>query len=226
AGGAPNNADWPAASSSAALGLASSASPPAGSPPNMSPESPMRAKVGAQPGNVMATIMEKRSRATRCHPLWLLPSGPDQVGGRERPPDSRAGIWPRPATYSTPPSSRRKPGPRPVAALVARAAVAAHAVPAHAGMALAKKTGTVPLFRSAEIVRVGLQLEPPRRGFVDDRVDAVFLGVCDRRLLRREAQLHLLARIAAARPAHQRVGLLGLRRDEVENPLIGERLAR
>ena len=37
----------------------------------------------------------KRSRATRRKPLWLLPSGPDQVGGRKRPPDSRWRIWRR-----------------------------------------------------------------------------------------------------------------------------------
>src|SRR4029079_3442399 len=69
-------------------------SPPGGSPRKMSPESPMRMKVGAQPRVVMATMVgRKRSRATRCHPLWLLPSGHAQVRGRDRPPDSRAGIW-------------------------------------------------------------------------------------------------------------------------------------
>jgi hypothetical protein len=38
-------------------------------------------------------MSDKRSRPTRRNPLWLLPSGPDQVGGRKRPTDSRAGIW-------------------------------------------------------------------------------------------------------------------------------------
>src|SRR5690606_23444626 len=136
------------------------------------------------PGMSWQQSWGKRSRATRCHPLWLLPSGPDQVGGRERPPDSRAGIWPRPATYSTPASTWRKPRPRAAPQSWWRAPQEQHPL---------YETGTVPLFRSAEIVRVGLQLEPPRRRVVDDRVDAVLLGVGDRRFLRGEAQLHLLA---------------------------------
>src|SRR6478609_7973014 len=151
--GPPNSADWPAASSSAALGLASAlSSSHGGSSPKMSPESPMRMKLGAQPRNVMATMVWKlRSRATRCHPLWLLPSGPDQVGGRERPPDSRAGIWRRGRRNAT----------------------------------------------SAEVVGVSLQLEPPRRRVVDHGFDPILLGVCDRGLLRGEAQLELLAGVAA-----------------------------
>ena len=39
--------------------------------------------------------VDGRSRATRCNLPWLLPSGPDQVSRRERPPDSQAGIWRR-----------------------------------------------------------------------------------------------------------------------------------
>jgi len=41
----------------------------------------------------IAQAKSNRSRATRRNPLWLLPSGSDQVSERKRPPDSRARIW-------------------------------------------------------------------------------------------------------------------------------------
>src|SRR5690606_19460889 len=83
----PNSPPCPACSSSTAEGLA----PRDGLWPNISVESSMPGKLGCVVEIVMRAydVREFRSRVTRCHPLWLLPSGPDQVGGRERPPDSR-----------------------------------------------------------------------------------------------------------------------------------------
>src|SRR5690606_16975410 len=75
------------------------------------------------------------------------------------------------------------------------------------------------------VVGVSLDFQPLGRRIVDHYVNAILFGISDRRLLAREPELDLPARIAAAGPAHQRIGLLGLRRNEVENPLVGERLA-
>src|SRR5690606_12895731 len=78
---------------------------------------------------------------------------------------------------------------------------------------------------SAEIVGVGLEQEPLRRRIVDDGVDAVFLGVGNGRFLAWKAQADLAARVAAAGPAHQRIGFARFGGREIEHPLIGERLA-
>src|SRR5690606_3619755 len=76
-----------------------------------------------------------------------------------------------------------------------------------------------------EVVGVSLELQLPRRRLVNDGVDAVLFGVGHCRFLAWELQLELTPRIATAGPAHQRIGLARLRRDEVEDPLVGQRLA-
>src|SRR5690554_1286097 len=73
---------------------------------------------------------------------------------------------------------------------------------------------------SAEIVGVSLQLQLPWRRLVNDGVDAVLFGIGDRGFLAREFQLELAARVAAAGPAHQGIGLARLGWDEVEDPLV------
>src|SRR5690606_25845199 len=58
----------------------------------------------------------------------------------------------------------------------------------------------------SEVVGVSLELEALRRRPVNHRIDAVLFRIGDRGFPAREVQGELTAGIAAAGPAHQRVG--------------------
>ena len=151
----------------------------------------------------------KRSRPTRRNPLWLLPSGPDQVGERKRPTDSRRGIWRRcrvcaslsariavvgastgsnrdrrkwpfsfrsghqagrPTIFAAQGSQSARfilPTPTPNPTLVILNAFQDE------GFGFSSRAGR----NSAEIVSVGLQFEPARRGGVDFGGNPVFVGI-------------------------------------------------
>src|SRR5262245_56207129 len=72
-----------------------------------------------------------------------------------------------------------------------------------------------------EIVGVGDAAPHRRLGLKDLVGDAVALAIGDRLLLTLETQLHLLAHVAGARPAHQRLDLARLFRLVVEHPFLG-----
>src|SRR5262245_27383777 len=72
-----------------------------------------------------------------------------------------------------------------------------------------------------EIVGVGDAAPHRRLGLKDLVGDAEAIAVGDRLLLSVETQLHLLAHVAGARPAHQRLDLARLFRLVVEHPFLG-----
>lgn len=76
------------------------------------------------------------------------------------------------------------------------------------------------LAQSAEIISVGLQLEPTRRSRVDFGGNPVFFCISLGGDAASEGQLDLRLHITRTGPAHQRVGPLGLCRGEFENPFI------
>ena len=99
-----------------------------------------------------------RSRPTRRNPLWLLPSGPDQVGGRKRPTGSHRAygdmLRGNQAVY--------------VCQLTSVPVVTA-------GRVIIRQSGTSP--QSAKIVGVGLNLQRPYRRRMNARGNAIFLGI-------------------------------------------------
>src|SRR3954447_711988 len=76
-----------------------------------------------------------------------------------------------------------------------------------------------------EIVGVGDRAALRLLGLLDPVGDALAGRVGDRLLLRVEPQLHLLARVAGRRPAHQRLDLARLDAGELEQPLLRPGLA-
>src|SRR3546814_2769489 len=69
------------------------------------------------------------------------------------------------------------------------------------------QTCALPIYRSAEIVGVGLDLQRPRGSRHDLGLDAVAGGIGERFVTAREAEAELASGVAAASPAHQRIGL-------------------
>ena len=61
---------------------------------------------------------------------------------------------------------------------------------------------------------------------MNTRGDAVFLGIGFGRILRREGQLNLRLRVAAAGPTHEGIGLARLALFKLEHPKIGFGFAR
>src|SRR3954451_7571501 len=90
-----------------------------------------------------------------------------------------------------------------------------------------KRRSMRPLTDAVELEIVGIRDRAALRllGLLDPVGDALAGRVGDRLLLRVEPQLHLLARVAGRRPAHQRLDLARLDPVEFEQPLLRPGLA-